>query len=248
MQRVHLFEFEDQRWFPQRLRRAMQLYLTTAYKWTPLPKLWAELLVPLMRRDRANVVVDVASGGGGPLPIVSDELRRLGFNVDITLTDLFPNPAATRLRYWPEPVDARNLPLALAGIRTMFASFHHFHPDDARRILRDAFSRRLPICIFEATTRTGAATAILIPILVLVLTPTIRPISWTQILFTYVIPILPILIFWDGLVSHLRTYSVRELGELVIDLSAPDYAWKIGEICPARMPFSLPYLIGIPVR
>jgi len=38
-------------------------------------------------------------------------------------------------------------------------------------------------------------------------------VSWVQILFTYVVPILPLLIFWDGLVSQLRTYSVQELEE-----------------------------------
>jgi hypothetical protein len=55
--------------------------------------------------------------------------------------------------------------------------------------------------------------ALLIPLLVFLLTPLVRPVSWVQILFTYLVPILPVLIFWDGLISQLRTYSVQELEE-----------------------------------
>ena len=97
----------------------------------------------------------------------------------------------------------------------MFASFHHFRPQAAHGILRDAFEQQCPICIFEGTSRSGAAIAssLLIPLLVLRLTPLVRPLSWVQILFTYFVPILPLLIFWDGLVSQLRTYSVPELEE-----------------------------------
>jgi len=246
--RIHLFEFEDQPWFPRRLRQAMQSYLAVAYRVTPLPKLWAEQLASLMTRGQKNDLLDLASGAAGPVPMILDELHRLGFHVQVTLTDRFPNPAASPLPYWPEPVDARHVPANLCGIRTMFASFHHFQPDDARGILRDAFERRIPICVFEATSPTAAATAILIPILVLVLTPMVRPFSWMQILFTYLIPILPILIFWDGLVSHLRTYSVAELRELTRDLKSPDYAWQMGKLQPGGAPFGVPYLIGRPAH
>ena len=79
----------------------------------------------------------------------------------------------------------------------MFALFHHFHPEAAQSNLRDAFQNRRPICVFEATSRSAPAiaTAILIPLPVLLLTPRVRPLSWTQILFTYLLPILPLLIF-----------------------------------------------------
>jgi hypothetical protein len=245
--RRQLFEFEDQEWLPQTLRRAMQSYLAAAYRLTSLPQLWAESLASLLAHDQVNDIVDLGSGAGGPVPLVQDELRRLGFTVQVTLTDRFPNAAATSLGYWPEPVDARHVPRVLIGIRTMFASFHHFAPADAQRILRDAFEHRLPICVFEATSQTGALTAILIPFVVLALTPRVRPLSWTQIVFTYLIPILPLLIFWDGLVSHLRTYSVAELGELTRDLASADYCWQIGKLNPPGTPFEVPYLIGRPM-
>jgi nicotinamide mononucleotide (NMN) deamidase PncC len=34
----------------------------------------------------------------------------------------------------------------------MFSAFHHFRPDAAKAILKDAFDRRRAICIFESGT------------------------------------------------------------------------------------------------
>jgi hypothetical protein len=50
---------------------------------------------------------------------------------------------------------------------------------------------------------------------------------------------------WDGLVSSLRTYSVKELEEIVSKLEKKDnFYWKI-EKKKAKMGFVI-YLIGIP--
>jgi hypothetical protein len=254
--RRHLFEWEDQAWFPASLRAAMTSYLAVAYRITPFPNLWANCLSKLMSRDGVTEIVDLGSGSGGPVGRVMNELRERGFKTSVTLTDLYPNPSrlqfraggASAIRYWPEPVDAAGVPAALTGIRTMFASFHHFRPHAARRILRDAFEQRRAICIFEVTSRTPAAIAstLLIPFLVLLLTPLVRPVSPVQILFTYVVPILPFLIFWDGLVSQLRTYSAQELEQLTRDLLSPEYRWEVGMIEIPRVPAGVPYLVGRP--
>jgi hypothetical protein len=256
--RVHLFEWEDQAWFPASLRAAMTSYLATAYRITPFPKHWANCLSKLMSRDEVTEIVDLGSGSGGPVGRVVKELGERGFKACVTLTDLYPNVSRAQcradgessIRCWPEPVDASKVPAALPGIRTMFASFHHFRPPAARGILRNAFERRSPICIFEGTSRTPAsiASALLIPLLVLLLTPLVRPVSWVQILFTYLVPILPLLIFWDGLVSQLRTYSAQELEEFTRYLQSPEYRWEVGLIKIPRMPTGVPYLIGQPTR
>jgi hypothetical protein len=247
--RLHLFEWEDQAWFPASLRAAMMSYLAAAYGITPFPKLWADRLSKLMSRDGVTEIVDLGSGSGGPIGRVVKELGERGFSARVTLTDLYPNLSASSIPYWPEPVDATRVPATLPGIRTMFASFHHFRPEAARGILRDAFEQRRPICIFEATSRTpvAIASALLIPLLVLLLTPLVRPVSWFQILFTYLLPILPLLIFWDGLVSQLRTYTLQELEEFTRDFQSPDYRWEAGLMEIPHMPAGVPYLVGRPL-
>ncbi len=131
----------------------------------------------------------------------------------------------------------------------MFSAFHHFRPADARRILSNAAQQRQALCIFEATSRTPLAVvlALLIPVLVLVLTPKVRPLTWFQLVFTYLLPVLPLLIFWDGLVSQLRTYTVKELDELARPLHSPHYHWDSGWIEVPGKPLRVPYLIGHPL-
>ncbi len=252
MRRFHIFEFEDQQWFPAFLRTAMTSYLAATYRITPFPQLWADRISKLARAGQVLDIVDLGSGAAGPIPSVLQRLKELGIETQVTLTDLYPNPQASgsdpAIRYWPEPVDARKVPADLKGVRTMFASFHHFRPAAAQAILRDAFERRCAICVFEATSRSAAtiATTLLLPLLVLLLTPRARPLAWTQIVFTYLIPILPLLVFWDGLVSQLRTYSAAELDQFTSALKSPDYTWETGVIDIPRLPAGVPYLIGRP--
>ncbi len=252
--RLHLFEWHDQVWFPASLRSAMTSYLGAAYGATSLPKLWAERLSAFMMPNQTTDIVDLGSGSGGPIPRIVEELGKAGFAVRVTLTDLFPKSKSglflqdeqNCIRYWPEPVDAASVPPNLRGIRTMFASFHHLPPRMAHEVLRDAFERRQTICIFEGSSRAAGSVAsmLLVPLMVLLLTPKVRPVSWVQIVFTYVVPVLPLLIFWDGLVSQLRTYSVNELKQLTQGLHSSNYGWETGLMQIPRIPAGLPYVIG----
>lgn len=87
MARLHLFEFEDQAWFPAPLREAMTAYLATTYGITPFPKLWANHLSKLMSKDEVSEIVDLGSGAGGPVARVLRELDQQGFGARVTLTD-----------------------------------------------------------------------------------------------------------------------------------------------------------------
>lgn len=245
--RLQLFEFEDQTWLPAPLRDAMTRYLASVYRLTPLPSAWAKKIALVMQSAGINQMVDLGSGAGGPALLAIEELRRSGCDVDLILTDLYPNRTSGLERYWPEPVDARAVPPALTGVRTMFAAFHHFSPNEARRVLADAVAQCSPICVFEATARTATTicSAVLIPLFVLLLTPAIRPVSALQLVFTYLIPILPLLIFWDGLVSHLRTYTPDEMIAMSRAFDQ-HYHWEAGSIPMRGIPGGVPYLIGWP--
>ena len=56
--------------------------------------------------------------------------------------------------------------------------------------------------------------------------PFVRPFRWQFVLLTYLLPIIPILVFWDGLVSHLRSYTIQELEALAGTIDAPKYIWE----------------------
>jgi hypothetical protein len=52
------------------------------------------------------------------------------------------------------------------------------------------------------------------PLLVLFATPFIRPFRWRRLLWTYLLPAVPLTCWWDGVVSQLRAYTVPELERL----------------------------------
>ena len=250
MRRLHLFEFLDLKWFPQVLRDGATAYLVVAYRlMRALPRAWAEVIAGQFTPGEEPEILDLCSGAGGPIPAVIEELERLGIKARATLTDLYPNPASVqhdRIRWIAEPVDATRVPAQLTGVRTLVAGFHHFRPDLAKAILKDAFDQRRPICIFEGASKTIATliTILGVPVAVSLAMPFARPFRWSYLLFTYVIPVLPFLVLWDGVVSWFRLYTPDMFRELTADLTANDYHWEIGTVKLPRIPEPLPYFIG----
>ena len=58
---------------------------------------------------------------------------------------------------------------------------------------------------------------------------------------------MPLIVWWDGMVSLLRIYSPEQMKRLTEGLRAPDYAWEIGEFHVRGIAGQLPYLIGRPI-
>jgi hypothetical protein len=251
--RLHLFELCDQPWLPTALRDAETDYLATAISvGKPFDPL-APKIREIMHRAGTDRIVDLASGGAGPWPRLAAAIGRArgGRAPQVTLTDRYPNQraiaraTAAGLAYEHEPVDARAVPPSLVGVRTMFDGLHHLRPGDARAVLEDAHRARTPIVIGEALSRRPGMlfSAILIPLFVVVLTLRIRPRFGWQLLFTYVLPVLPFVIAWDGLVSCLRTYRPAEL--LALTRGLDGYRWTADYI--RHRGATLTYLIGEPM-
>ena len=211
-----------------------------------------------VEQSRATRIVDLCSGAGGPWIKLQPLLARDGTSSPpILLTDRFPNlDAMERMRasteglvdFDPCPIDATQTPPELDGFRTLFAAFHHFRPEDARQILADAVRGRQGVGVFEMTHRSTVAIMLmgLAPVLVLLFTPFVRPFRWSRLLWTYLIPVLPLLVLFDGVVSSLRTYSPSELTDLTEELGDVGYVWKIGEETSGPGPVPVTYLIGVP--
>ena len=126
---------------------------------------------------------------------------------------------------------------------------HHFKPNDAKLILQNAIDSNTGIAIFEAQERTIPSILAMLfsPISVLVTAPFIKPFKIGRIIFTYLIPIIPIVTLWDGVVSSLRTYSIKEMTELVNQLDNKDnFYWDINKVKSG--PGNILYLLGTPKK
>ncbi|HKV28616.1 MAG TPA: hypothetical protein VJN90_10135 [Candidatus Acidoferrales bacterium] len=258
MRRIQLFEIHDQRWFPTFLRDhvtdALQIILTFGH----LYKSITHRLEKALGNARTRRVVDLCSGAGGPwLSLCRTIEQETGEPIDVCLTDKYPNAAAfiranstsrSSIRFLTDPVDAMRIPSKLSGFRTLFTAFHHFRPDDARAILQNAVDSRQGIGVFEAPGRRALTISLvfLMPITYLVVLPFVRPFQWSRMIASYLIPVIPFVLWFDGIVSCLRTYSLRELRELTAKLGDGTYHWEIGEENGSSLPVSVTYLIGCP--
>jgi hypothetical protein len=209
---------------------------------------------------RCDRIVDLCSGGTGPILSLHSRLRTHdNLPVRVLLADKYPNlPAFKRaadvsgdsVSFASDPVDATSVPEGITGFRTLFGSFHHFRPDVAREILRDAALKRQGIGVFEYTERNFWVWALPImftPLFCWLAVPFVRPLSWRHLLWTYLIPVVPLLVAWDGFISCLRTYSPEELRKLTLDLGNIDYTWEVGRVRSFGA-CRVTYLLGLPAR
>ncbi len=270
MHRIQFIELHEQPWFPSSLRDdvtdAMQFGFNLLRAYAPIAPLLQRVIdstgndANSQPSSTRQSIIDMCSGGGGPWLDLARQLHGRdaagdSAGLQVWLTDKYPNLTAFRrtsassdhlITFYPEPVDAMKVPDSLKGLRTMFTSFHHFPAEDARAILQNAIDAGESIGIFEATRRAPSTVGLIFAgILLLFLhTPRIRPFRWSRLLWTYVIPVIPLVLLFDGVVSCLRTYRPEELHELVEKLSCCQYQWEIGELTTGKMPVT--YLIGYP--
>jgi hypothetical protein len=257
MRRVDLPEIEDWQGCPTWVRDAMTGYLQGVIEMSRPYAAVTGHLAALLRESKTSSIVDLASGGGGPWPFLLNELRGEGVEAHVTLTDLKPNLQAAEglegargVTYRREPVSALAIPPSLSGVRTMFTGLHHFERQELGTILRNVQEARVPFLAAEATHRStrGILVTFLIPVLVLLLMPWVRPRRTVPLVLTYLPPILPLLVWWDGLASTLKTYRTEELESLVAEIREPEYDWSVQEICVPKAPIPVTLLVGRPAR
>ncbi|MEH0155182.1 hypothetical protein V6R21_13635 [Limibacter armeniacum] len=258
MKRIHLFEIEDQNWFPVWLRSCMTRLMNVMHKLLRTEQELTKLTSQLLIETNSNKIVDYCSGSGGPMIGVVNQLtKKEEFkNLTLTLTDLYPdysaaidiNASSEHIQYLETPIDATKQHKELTGLRTMVCSFHHMKPKDAKQILTASSQEKQPICIFEISDNSYPTllwwAAIPFNIITcLLITPLARPLSIKQLLFTYIIPIIPICFAWDGAVSNARTYTLDDMDILLQGIQSDDYNWKKGVI---KGKSKMLYLIGLP--
>ncbi|KAF3928583.1 hypothetical protein AA313_de0201830 [Arthrobotrys entomopaga] len=282
--RLHLFEIDDQNWFPQYLRSKIQACLT--FCWTvsfppfQIPRLTdsngpsaSSCLAKVLRTElgpslSSYTFIDFCAGAGGPTPIVekhlNGQLKKEGLEtVKFVLTDLYPNPEAWKqiqerspaFSYVAQPVDAGKAPKkeVLLGddgskgkkiFRMFNLAFHHFDDDGAKRILKDALNGSDAI-----GTLSGFLSVTSIGPLLTFLSPFHAP-FWNlgHLFFTYVIPILPFVMVFDGYMSALRTRTPQEILALINAIPERErmgWNWKWGRRSFAKPWGDINYFIGV---
>lgn len=241
--RLQLFEFEDLPWFPKVVRAGMMDYLRFMISGLKIYQPIVPLLREALHHTHQTELLELCAGAGGGTEGVWRTLRTQGLpHLRVTLTDLYPQPEAWEhlrartdggLVFSPTPVDATAVLAALPGFRVVFSAFHHFPPAAAQAILADAVRQRAGIGVFEGAGKHWhevVLAALVMPIALLLITPFIRPFRWSRLLFTYLLPLIPLCTIWDGVVSILRLYPPAQLLALARRADPTGtFEWRVGK-------------------
>lgn len=239
--RLQLFEIHDLHWVPAAISQSMVEVLGNLMKWGRIVDAFVPALEAFVARAGSAELLELCSGSGQCARLLLDRLKEgTGAVPRIVLTDLRPHPrlwgalCASRrneMTFIPRSVDATRVreEIGCGRPRLMVNAFHHFAPRLARAVLVDAHRNSDGIFIAENFGRNPLATlpcgfygipaAFANPVLTS---------EWrlAKALLTYVLPLIPLAVVWDGLVSSLRVYSREELLEMTRDLR--DFEWHYG--------------------
>ncbi|HET6418121.1 MAG TPA: polyphosphate kinase 2 [Polyangiales bacterium] len=240
--RAQLFEFNDRDWVPESLRDTIVETLSRSLDWGGFLAPLAPVIDEFLSAAGTTEVLDLCAGAGGPALILSQEAERLGLDAPrYLMTDLYPRvplwTEATRRRprsidFIEDPVDATRIPASISRgrARVMVNAFHHFQPEMAGAILRDAVEQEASILISESFERDprGAFPMIPIGIPALLATPLLSPRNrLAKAAWTWLTPIALAAGAWDAIISTLRIYSESDLRDLVAPFGH-GYRWKYG--------------------
>lgn len=256
MSRIHLFEFNDQSWCPNFIRETTTDFLLALYRLQNIYEPALRKINEIIETTGVTTIIDCCSGSSGPIMQLREYLdKNQKGSITITLTDKYPNSllfeqlalqCPNKIIACKDSIDVTSLPANMKGMRTLFSSFHHFKPDKALKILQDAVNNHVPIAIFECTQRRPIdfIRMLLSPIILLLILPFAKKITWKKFIFTYLFPVTPFTNMWDYFVSNLRTYSPKELKKLIRQLNAENYHWEIGKLWSSQAKCQIVYLVG----
>lgn len=246
MKRIQLFEFEDFNWFPSWMRIPMTNLIVVLHKIMGTKEVMEHLFLKIQKKHPFHDIIDLGSGSGGIMPMVVQEWNeQMESKIHLTLTDLHPNKQFIEqteqnknpyLSYSTESVNATKLQTSPKGLKTMVNSFHHMPPKVAKEILLSAQREKTPLLIYEIAENKIPTFIwwaflpvglILNFLMALFTTPFSRPITPSQLFFTYIIPIIPLAYAWDGQASMPRMYAYKDIDEMLFGSEDPSYTWEI---------------------
>jgi hypothetical protein len=230
------FEFMDQDWIPASLHATLRevlgfhLRVTLGYYYV-----WAaERTLAKAEAAAVGTVAELGAGAAGFSETLARLVERKQVKLEVDVSDLRPNadryrdlartfPATVRVHL--EPVDILEQPLSGdPKVVVMSAVFHHIPYAERQRML-GALSRHKAL-IFESVTNTvpsmlgcaiGFLPALATPLYFLS-TPSGR---WRRFLWCWLIPVAPLMVAWDGVVSCLRCWTEEEWRDELARVGVP---------------------------
>jgi hypothetical protein len=226
MRRIAVPQLVAQPWYPAVLKTCMAEFLTWFVDRVGAARPFVPYLEAALDRVPSAQLVDLQGTTGAGLQCVLPHLDR---TVAV------------------EPVtDALSLPTRTA-VYSFVNVLHQLEPDEAVAALATAARARQPVVVVEGNNDNwwqAVGMLLFVPLSVLLSAPLVRPFRWSRLLFTYLVPVLPLATSYDGVAALFRLYDPDALLTLARRTGAPDdYVWDAGR-APNGRGGKILYLIG----
>ncbi len=261
MRRLHLIEIHEESWFPDSIRK---IYQRSFCHGMVLARAFDNVVEPLKRligRVRTDAILDLCTGSGElAVSLWQNTIAKLETEQKpkLMLSDLYPNVESyaelkerhpEAIDFYAGPVNALEPPADAPRVWMFMDSFHHFRPDDARNILRNAAENADGIGIFEASDRSWGqllrVSIFAFPFSLITTAFLLRPIRLQNLLWGLFIPVIPLAMWWDSLVSNIRTHTVEEIEAMTRSIGRDDFCWEVGKVvAPNSGGLKVTYVLG----
>ena len=200
-------ELEDYAWFPVMFRRFQMDfigYVVTTFNFYDV------FIQHLQKKENTSMpMFDLCSGSGEPAITI---FKKSSSFTSLTLSDKFPSTPAIH------QLDVLNMTFEKGQCYTMFNALHHFTDEEKISILANikaSGAKAYFVEILEPSILFLLKVCGLTLVLNLFITPFIRPFSLSRLFFTYIIPINLISITYDGVVSVLKSRSLKQYQQIL---------------------------------
>lgn len=256
MGRKQAFQFTSQPWFPSFLRKQVDEFLDFMVRLPRANRPFLPLFDELLAHSKARVVVGFDGQDGGGLAHIASEVGGpRNAELSVVLADERWSPARVERveELAARPVEVLTCPAREAaerfkgrGVGVYINSFHRLGRGEDRAALAELVNRDLDVFIGEGNNNSlwqVVGMTVFVPVLMFLFTPLVKPFRLSRLFFTYLVPVIPFVVVWDGLAALFRLHRPEDFEALAKSVGRSDYVWKAGKRQNGRGGYVI-YLLG----
>jgi hypothetical protein len=225
--RWHLFEFDDQSWLPNTLRQLyMNILGSNKFRVRPFKR----RLIEDLQNEKIRIIHSLCSGNGNFVFLLYTLLQEQKA-IKFILSDLFPLTSEYKrlksltngdIDFIDSPVDATKIQPTFGEWFLMAGSLHHFRENDLELIFQMVIDNKGTLIMMENHNRTYAQALkllLVLPIFTVFVSIFSKPFRLIRLVFGVILPVVPMMILVDGIISNFRSYKKVDLDSILYKLS-----------------------------
>ncbi|MEM6720304.1 MAG: hypothetical protein AAF611_13345 [Bacteroidota bacterium] len=211
MKRKQITQIINTNWCPTFIKKMIAEFLSWFVLQTNATKPFIPVIEDILEKTQTKKIINIEFNLGAGIETVQPFLKD-----DITVDSIRISEFHTNKN----------------GLYLFINSFHQLHASKAKEVLQKIADSGNPVVIVEGNNDSLwqiVGMTVFVPLTVLLTAFFVKPFRMVRILFTYIIPILPIIIVIDGCIALLKLYNPSDLLTLTSSVTTKNYDWKAGK-------------------